>query len=1057
MKVIILSTILLTVNSLTLYSQNMGDTTKVSKLLKEGVKLLKSSHFQESQKKLDSAKTLSIELELHNKAFEIDGYLVESLWRQGKLVESLAMANFTLQKIKTTLGNEPFTESKIYLQIGTINILKSKYDSALYFYGKVIDLNKKTGVKGYKILASVYANSAYIYGLQGDFQNESDYYEKALEIDKQQYGNDHIEVAIDFMNIGNIYRRKSLFNISEDYFLKSLSIIRNSENRGETYITLLNSLGAVYILMSEYNKAEEYLQEALKLSKDLFGDSHPITASTYSNLGHCYLETELYDTALFFMKKNKEILKNTESKRKLFKNTISLSLTHLKLQNTIKSLSLINKAIQFAEKNRSSGSENLLLAYSTMGRIQFELDNIDKSEYYFNKYLAICDSLGLEEIKSRYWYAYKFLSRIYNAKGEYETAIKFLQKGIAALHVDWTPTGLYDLPSIKGIQSNENYLEALTIKIELLNNYYTSNKSPKTLNELLNTYDEISTLSNYLESSPTFYRDKFATQESIAELLKNASLLTMNEFLEKNENEFLVKSYQYFELSKSKVLKGIINSKNASKLAGIPRDILNKQEKNKFQLSKYQTLLYQQESETKKEVIKGKKEIYKSKIFEANLLIDSLNQIMEDNYPIYHKIKYKNNILSLDEVRSKAKENEAFLEYFINDTINFVFYITKDHYKVKQLPNSDSLQFFIQSFREKIEEKGDHHDMGSLSNISNRLYEILIDPIEKELREDVIKKLTIIPERELGYLPFEVLLTQKIENSSQKREYPYLIKKYEISYAYSISLLYNDKTFTNKKENQYISYAPSYPTEDVSKIRTSLNKFRNAFSPLLWNQNEAISLDDHFSGKAHIGKSATEKSFKENAAQSEILHLAMHAFIDDDDPMNSKMVFYQDNDSIEDGYLHTFELLNLNLNAQLAVLSACQTGYGKIVKGEGIMSLARGFSYAGVPSIVMSHWRVDDESTFQLMTNFYKYLADGKTKSSALRLAKIDYLNTGSPNKIHPFFWSPFVLIGDDTPITQEFEWWWVIFGIPSIIITLIILRTKAWKGLKFILINNQN
>jgi hypothetical protein len=122
-------------------------------------------------------------------------------------------------------------------------------------------------------------------------------------------------------------------------------------------------------------------------------------------------------------------------------------------------------------------------------------------------------------------------------------------------------------------------------------------------------------------------------------------------------------------------------------------------------------------------------------------------------------------------------------------------------------------------------------------------------------------------------------------------------------------------------------------------------------------------------------------------------------------------------DSFEDGFLNTYEIYNMKYNARLAVLSSCKTGYGKIQKGEGVMSLARGFMYAGCPSIVMTLWEVSDKSGARLMKDFYKSLKKGKTKTSSLRDAKLEFLRKADQLKAHPFFWSTYVAIGDSSPL----------------------------------------
>ena len=161
------------------------------------------------------------------------------------------------------------------------------------------------------------------------------------------------------------------------------------------------------------------------------------------------------------------------------------------------------------------------------------------------------------------------------------------------------------------------------------------------------------------------------------------------------------------------------------------------------------------------------------------------------------------------------------------------------------------------------------------------------------------------------------------------------------------------------------------------------------------------------------GDEATEENLKANAEEYSIIHLATHFLINDSQPLYSKIVLAQRDKEKEDGYLQTYEVFNMNLNADLVVLSACNTGLGKLRKGEGVIGVSRAFLYAGVPSMLASLWSVDDQSTSIIMKNFYEHLQAGSNKRQALRRAKIEYLTSSEGVKKDPFYWAPFVLIGD--------------------------------------------
>jgi CHAT domain-containing protein len=168
-----------------------------------------------------------------------------------------------------------------------------------------------------------------------------------------------------------------------------------------------------------------------------------------------------------------------------------------------------------------------------------------------------------------------------------------------------------------------------------------------------------------------------------------------------------------------------------------------------------------------------------------------------------------------------------------------------------------------------------------------------------------------------------------------------------------------------------------------------------------------------FKGVSFLDQEATENNFKSLYPAPSILHLAMHILIEDRAPEKSRLIFTGTTDSIEDGNLFTYEIYNTIIDCQLAILSACNSGYGKVSKGEGIMNLSRAFMYAGCPNIVMSLWRARDEPTFTIVSGFLKYLKGDLSKIDALRQAKLDYLAGADPLQAHPSNWATLILVGD--------------------------------------------
>jgi CHAT domain-containing protein len=214
----------------------------------------------------------------------------------------------------------------------------------------------------------------------------------------------------------------------------------------------------------------------------------------------------------------------------------------------------------------------------------------------------------------------------------------------------------------------------------------------------------------------------------------------------------------------------------------------------------------------------------------------------------------------------------------------------------------------------------------------------------------------------------------------------------------------------------WAGFAPTYDEDEV----------------LYSSAGEISEIAELTGGTSFIGEEARKENFMLNNKNFSVLHLAMHAKIDNENPLYNRLVF-------EDGELTASEIYTSLSKANLAVLSACNTGFGKIEKGEGVMSMARAFHYSGIPAVVMSFWKVPDQETKTIMVDFYKYLKKGKSKSEALRLAKLSYLKKNNNSALnHPYYWSGFVVNGNTDPLdisTADFPIEWIALAIVGILL----------------------
>ena len=234
---------------------------------------------------------------------------------------------------------------------------------------------------------------------------------------------------------------------------------------------------------------------------------------------------------------------------------------------------------------------------------------------------------------------------------------------------------------------------------------------------------------------------------------------------------------------------------------------------------------------------------------------------------------------------------------------------------------------------------------------------------------------------------------------------------------------------------EILSFAPVYKNtaryahREVQEERPLGLLLRSGELPLPGALEEVSQIAAILPSRTYVGREASEEQFKKVAGDYPVLHLSMHALVDEQNPVYSQLLFSPGADSLEDGFLTVGEIYHLQLQAQLAVLSACNTGYGQLKTGEGVISLSRAFAYAGVPSTLMSLWKVPDDATADLIARFYQNIHQNADKATALHQSKLAFLdNTLQAAQAHPFYWSGFVLSGNSGAINlsgNAKSWLW--------------------------------
>ncbi len=427
---------------------------------------------------------------------------------------------------------------------------------------------------------------------------------------------------------------------------------------------------------------------------------------------------------------------------------------------------------------------------------------------------------------------------------------------------------------------------------------------------------------------------------------------------------------------------------------------------------------------------------------------DSLVSVFEESYPSYYNLKYRNEVTPLNEVPGVIGKKSNLLSYVLTEDKLFIFVTNSRRTEIITRDIDSTFFSSLHRFRSMLSVYPATTDVrqpfNEFMDLAYQLYRILLEPAVPYLKGD---KIIISPDNILSYLPFETLVTEAFRSPELLyREAPFALKQYRFSYIYSVTLSSETQERSRSLHNNLVSFAPSYDgLELADSLLASWPDLRGEIRSLPYAGLESEDAVEQCGGVAYLAGEATEETYKREAGKYDIIHLAMHTLINDQDPAYSKMIFSAPPDGTDDGMLNTYEVYSVPVNAMMVVLSSCNTGVGKLINGEGILSLARGFLYAGSRSVVMSMWAVEDKSASEVVRSFYKNMRTGQTKSSALRSARLRFLRSADQGRSHPYYWSALVIFGDDTPLW--FNRIKLYTGLLVLLMTVAILVAAIYKG----------
>jgi CHAT domain-containing protein/TPR repeat protein len=880
----------------------------------------------------------------------------------------------------------------MYWNIGKLARSVELYKKAMFFSQAVGFISQERECQSYIDIYEYYSEGKK-YRSSGQYQKSILSFKKAIDLSRQIQSKEHEakclrQLSICYLRLNNL---KNFYSLNK----KVLKLARGLNHQTEEG-RCLNNIGIYHLKLAEYSKALSSYLNSLDISRKT--NNFNVEADCLSNIALLYKHIGDYKRAIDYLEMAMEIDRQIGDDREISMDLNNLGIVYAQKailygskNDYFVAMEYFKECLKLAEKVGEKRVEVRVL--NNIAIIQRELNNYEESISYLQLALensnkirdieangAICSNLGINFFK----------------KGLYKKASLYLQKAveqgkrIKAAHILWE--AYYGLG--KCYEHKNELLEAMDC-------YY------KSINEIDNIRSRIP-LDTY---KAWFVRDKLQIYESLIHLLyRLRDRLSSDEMGEK--------IFNVIEKAKARAFLEVLGESQIN-----VEDKLNSELKNR-----------------QKDISNRIASLVKS-LCDASLSFENRKKILEEYQQAENEYmlllarmraenpETANMVLPepchLKQLQEDLLDNKtALIEYFLGEKKSFVFIIKKKSFNLYLLPSKKEIRKSIRGFIKEISDPPIGRFRGHLA--AKRLYQELLIPQKGELTES-IENLIIVPDGLLYYLPFETLMTKSRERLSNDN---FLIEKYKITYAPSCSsllFLSRKKKITNPQKSLLAIGNPVFDLNDINKdgkrtpsiiLKELYENQGFDFSSLPHSEKEIKEIARLFSpskSDVFVGDTVREGLLKELPLWDyQIVHFACHGLIDEKFPFRSALVLNLNEDLEEDGFLLVREIYSLRLLADMVVLSACQTGRGKIENMEGVLGLPRIFFYCGAKSVVSSLWNINDRSTAKFMAYFYKFLSKGEDKAEALRMAKLKMLKS---KYSHPYYWAAFVLHGDHSRI----------------------------------------
>jgi len=802
-------------------------------------------------------------------------------------------------------------------------------------------------------LARIYNQLAQLYKTLGRYKKALEYHQQALTLKKSQPYPNQASLATSYNNIASIYRLMGRYTDALGHYQKALKIRESA--LGQKHLQTAqsyNNIATLYLALGNLDKAQEYNFKALKIRKI----HNKLLYHSYHNIARTYQRDHNYTQALKFY--HQSIQSNHHHPRLIWESYNNLAQIYIELGNTKEAYRYIQKALSYKGKLFDEQHLNTAILYSTLSSYYYHTQEYAKALKYQQKALDIQrESIGKESIDTIN--SYHQIAKIHLAMKRYDTALTHSKEAF----------------DIFLLNQKEHYL-ILDNQQKL--HYNNHHNALNLLSDLLHISTEYQ--KHYPHKAPKLIAKNFQRLLNYKGNINNRenSIAIIHQKITKLKNDIETLKYQKIHLSSLYQTYPSIDDKEAS------------------------SKLDEEKRRSKKKISKLEIELNRSdRVFKTLLKLQEI-----DTHTLVSHLKA--NQLYIDFARTSK-------HYYIF-TLNHKQTIT---FKRISTQESQALDIAIKEFRainQKMLRKD--KDINQLTSSSKRVLKTIYTLLDRYLHfKNREKYLIISPDALLNFIPFEALFDGN----------EYLIEHKNISYIPSgrelLRAFYQNHAST--RNDMVIFGNPNYNQGNQAPLDYAMNRRvaigqeminMRYFKPLLGSLHEIESLSKLYpTSKIYQERNATVKNLLK-IKNPKILHIATHGFFLKNSHPNvmqqSGLALAGANDAKlycdTYGLVTALKLSTLQLSqTDLVVLSACDTGIGKIELSQGVSSLSRAFIQAGAKNVIMSLWSVDDRQTATLMIKFYKHLSQSNDKYiESLRRAKLEMIN------LHPYYWSGFVLNG---------------------------------------------